>query len=223
MNKIIKLTLLLVLIFNCSYGQQRVTIKKIESRLITNEGVAFVGELKDKGNDHYMFPKWNNNGVLFVGNNVYGFGNINFNISTNSIDSRVSRDKFFMFKSTSVDSVSINGHMFKKVGNTLYEVLYEKKNDMFLKKYDIKYTAGHEGRMGGVQGASQTAVVYKYVVKSNDEFKRVELNKKSITALFENKKDVLESFVKKERLSFKKEKDIIRMFEYLSEYSSSII
>ena len=61
------------------------------------------------------------------------------------------------------------------------------------------------------------------MVKSNDEFKRVELNKKSITALFENKKDVLESFVKKERLSFKKEKDIIRMFEYLSEYSSSII
>ena len=71
MKKIAKLTLVLLLIANCTFAQKRISIKKIESRLITNEGVEFVGTLRDKNNDHYIFPKWSNNGVIFVGKKKY--------------------------------------------------------------------------------------------------------------------------------------------------------
>lgn len=221
MKKIATLTLLLLIGLNASVAQKRVTIKKIESRLITNEGIEFVGTLRDKNSDHYMFPRWSNNGVLYVGREVYGIGNINFNITTNAIDSRIAKDKLFMFNSSDVDSISINNHLFKKVGNLFYEVLFEKENSMFLKKYDIKYEAGHEGRMGGVTGPSQTSVIFRYVVVDPErKMNRVELNKKSILEVFQNKKEVLESYAKKKNLSFRKEEDIVKMLEYISDYSS---
>lgn len=223
MKKIAKLTLVLLLIANCTVAQKRISIKKIESRLITNEGVEFVGTLRDKNNDHYMFPKWNNNGVIFVDRKMYGIGNINFNITTNSVDSRITQDKLFMFQSSAVDSISINNHLFKRVGTLLYEVLYEGQNSTLLKKYDIKHVAGYEGRtgVGSKQGPSQTTVVLKYVVvKPGKRMENIELNKKSVLGIFENERDVLESYAKKEHLSFRKEEDIIKMFNFLATSSS---
>jgi hypothetical protein len=221
MKKIAKLTLVLLLIANVAVAQKRISIKKIESRLITNEGVEFVGTLRDKNNDHYMFPKWSNNGVIFVGKNKYGIGNINFNITTNSVDSRITQDKLFMFQSSSVDSISINNHLFKKVGTLLYEVLFERQNSMLLKKYDVSYKAGGVGRMGVVQGPGPTSVVFKYVVvKPGKRMEDIELNKRSVLEIFENERDVLESYAKKERLSFRKEEDIIKMLRFLSTFSS---
>ena len=223
MKKIAKLTLVLLLITNCALAQKRVTIKKIESRLITNEGVEFVGTLRDKNNDHYMFQKWNNNGVIFVGKKMYGIGNINFNITTNSVDSRITQDKLFMFQSSSVDSISINNRLFKRVGTLLYEVLFERQNSMFLKKYDVRSEVGHEGRtgVGGMQAPSQTSVIFKYViVKPGKRMENIELNKRSILAIFEDERDVLESYAKKEHLSFRKEEDIVKMLNFLSTSSS---
>ena len=222
MKKIAKLTLILLLIANCTLAQKRVTIKKIESRLVTNEGVEFVGTLRDKNNDHYMFPKWSNNGVIFVDRKMFGIGNINFNITTNSVDSRITQDKLFMFQSSSVDSIYINNHLFKKVGTLFYEVLFERQNSMLLKKYDIRHEEGHEGRtgVGGMQGPSQTTVVFRYVVvKPGKRMENIKLNKKSILEIFENESDVLESYAKKEHLSFRKEEDIIKMLNFLSTYS----
>jgi hypothetical protein len=221
MKKIAKLTLVLLLIANVAFAQKRISIKKIESRLITNEGVEFVGTLRDKNNDHYMFPRWSNNGVIFVGKKMYGIGNINFNITTNSVDSRITQDKLFMFQSSSVDSISINNHLFKKVGTLLYEVLFERQNSMLLKKYDVSYEAGQVGRMGVVKGPGPTSVVFKYiVVKPGKRMENIELNKRSILEIFENERDILESYAKKEHLSFRKEEDIIKMFRFLSSSSS---
>lgn len=223
MKKIAKLTLVLLLITNCALAQKRVTIKKIESRLITNEGVEFVGTLRDKNNDHYMFQKWNNNGVIFVDRKIYGIGNINFNITTNSVDSRITQDKLFMFQSSSIDSISINNRLFKRVGTLLYEVLFERQNSMLLKKYDVRREVGHEGRtgVGGMQAPSQTSVIFKYViVKPGKRMENIELNKRSILAIFENERDVLESYAKKEHLSFRKEEDIVKMLNFLSTSSS---
>ena len=223
MKKIAKLTLVLLLIANCTVAQKRISIKKIESRLITNEGVEFVGTLRDKNNDHYMFPKWNNNGVLFVDRKMYGIGNINFNITTNSVDSRITQDKLFMFQSSSVDSVSINNRLFKRVGTLLYEVLFEGQNNALLKKYDIRYEDGYEGRtgVGANQGPSQTSVVFKYVVvKPGKRMENIELNKKSILEIFENESDILVGYAKKEHLSFRKEEDIVKMLSFLATSSS---
>jgi len=48
----------------------------------------------------------------------------------------------------------------------------------------------------------------------------IKLNKKSILEIFENESDVLESYAKREHLSFRKEEDIIKMLNFLSISSS---
>lgn len=221
MKIIAKLSLVLLLVANFTFAQKRVTIKKIESRLITNEGIEFVGTIRDKNADQYMFPRWSNSGVIFVDNKMYGIGNINFNISTNSVDSRITQDKLFMFQSASVDSISINNHLFKKVGTMFYEVLFENQDNMLLKKYDVKNERVERGRMGVVKGSGKTYIVTNYIViKPDNQRANIELNKKSVLQIFENESDVLENYAKEENLSFRKEEDIVKMLKYLSSTSS---
>lgn len=218
--------LILFICFSINYiFAQQITIKYIESRLVTHQGIEFIGELKDKKNDLYSYSNWDNKGVIFVDNKRYYLGNLNFNVSTNSFDSRIKREKFFSYKSSEIDSVTINNHMFKKVSNSFYEVLFETENNLFLKKYEIKYKAGSVSRLDGSIGKSTTALIYKYLIKSDDAIKMISLNKKSILGLLKSEfdKENLETYVKTENLSYKKEEDTIKIFEFILKNSKILI
>jgi len=218
--------LILFICFSINYiFAQQITIKYIESRLVTHQGIEFIGELKDKKNDLYSYSNWDNKGVIFVDNKRYYLGNLNFNVTTNSFDSRIKREKFFSYKSSEIDSVTINNHMFKKVSNSFYEVLFETENNLFLKKYEIKYKAGSVSRLDGSIGKSTTALIYKYLIKSDDAIKMISLNKKSILGLLKSEfdKENLETYVKTENLSYKKEEDTIKIFEFILKNSKILI
>ena len=204
---------------------QKITINYIESRLVTHQGVEFVGVLKDKNNDLYTFPNWNNQGVIFIENNRYFLSNLNFNVATNSFESRIKRDELFSYKNSEIDSVTINNHLFKKVGNSFYEVLYEKDNNLFLKKYDIKYKEGTVSRLNGTVGKASTSLIHTYLVKSYESIESIELNKKDLLNLLkdDNQKDIVEEFVKSEHLSYRNEKDMIEIIEFMVNNSGKII
>ena len=216
-QKRVLILLVTYLICNLSYSQN-ITIKNIESRLITHQGVEFVGELKDnKAGDLYMLPNWNNEGILFLNNKKYSLANLNFNISTNSFDSRVDRKKRFSYKNSTIDSVVINKQLFKKVEGVFYEVIFENKDNLFLKRHHFKVHGGAINRLNLTVGKSYTTLDYDYLIKVADVFKKVELNKKGIIKLVETKasQELLIDFVKKEKLSYKKEKDFIEIFKYI--------
>ncbi|SNR63920.1 hypothetical protein [Lutibacter flavus] len=214
-QKRVLILLVTFLIYNFSYSQ-KITIKNIESRLITHQGVEFVGELKDLSNDTYLYPNYSNEGVLYYANQKYIISNINFNATTNSFESRIKRDKLFSFKSSLIDSIKINNHLFKNINNTFYEVLFEKGENAFLKKHDIEYREGAINRLDGKVGRTRTYLIYNFLVKLNGDFKKLELNKKGITELFVDNKynDSIEQFVDKERLSYKKENDVIKILKF---------
>ena len=225
MKNIFKFILIFCFFVSKSNGQQ-ITIKRIESRLITNEGVEFIGNIKDKNNDLYSYSNWNNNGILFLQNKIYTLSNINFNITSNTFDSRITRDKFFSFKTSEIDSVSINNLKFKNIGNSFYEVLYETENKLFLKKYDIKYQEGIDNRLGGrTLGKRKAQVSNNYLVKLGETFKKVELDKSSILDLIDNENDKMQliNFVKEKNLSYKRVNDVIKIFKYIFKNSNKII
>lgn len=213
LKRIVKLVLLSCFLGNYAYGQ-RITIKSIESRLITHQGAEFIGELKDKNKDLYSFSNWSNEGVLYVGNKKYSLSNINFNVSTNSFDSRIDRERLFSYRNSTLDSVIINDHLFKRVRNSFYEVLCEKGNNQLLKLHSLKYHEGSVNRLSGTVGESKRTLTFKYLIKFEGEFKKIELNKKSILSLLKNK-DLLVKFVKKQNLSYKKEKDVVRILSFI--------
>ena len=215
MRKILNTTLFL-LIVNGVLGQS-LTIKAIESRLVTHQGVEFVGELKDVKNDHYSFNNWSNEGILYLNATQYNIANINFNASNNSFESRIDRKKIFAYKNANIDSVSINDRKFKKIDDYFFEVLTEKENFYLLKKHDIEFHEGVMNRMHLKEGEGFTTLTYRYLVKVEDDFKTLSLNKKSILSLLEtkNEQEELIDYVKKNNLSFKREHDVSRILEYL--------
>tara|TARA_R110001583_G_scaffold1670_3_gene12993 strand:- start:837 stop:1514 length:678 start_codon:yes stop_codon:yes gene_type:complete len=211
--------LLFIFCIYCNYSySQRITIKYIESRLVTHQGVEFIGELKDsKSADLYMLPNWDNEGVMFLNNKKYLLSNINFNISTNCFDSRIDREKLFSYKSSTIDSVEINDHLFKRVDDVFYEVLFENENNYFLKRHHFKVHKGAINRLNLSVGKSYTTLDYNYLIKLANVFEKVELNKKGIINLLKDSEDqeLLIQFVKTQDLSYKKEKDFIEIFKYI--------
>jgi len=225
MKKIIKLLILILVVYSIGYSQQ-ITIKNIESRLVTHQGVEFIGELNDRRNDDiYMSNNWDNEGVLYLNDKSYSLSNINFNVTKNSFDSRIDRIKLFAFSNSSLDSVEINNHLFKKIDGIFYEVIFEKDGSYLLKKHDIKVTKGAINRLDLSEGKSFTSLIYKYLIKSDNKFRKFDLNKRSIVDLIDDEKeqDKLVEFVKDGRLSYKKEEDIKEIFEYILKNSDNII
>lgn len=221
MKKILVLTLITI-VFSTYSNAQQITIKNIESRLITHQGVEFIGELKDRNNDIYSFSDWNNNAIIFVDHKRYLLSNINFNVSTNKFDSRIKRGELFCYKNSGIDSISINNLMFKKISNSFYQVLFEKENSLFLKKHDLKYKAGVVNRIDGNEGSPSISLKYRYAVKVDDLFKYIELNKRDILSLLksEEEEELINSFVKEKGLSYKKEKDVTKIIQYMLQNSS---
>ncbi|REE80399.1 hypothetical protein BX611_2041 [Lutibacter oceani] len=225
MKKIAKLFILIFFVYINGYSQQ-ITIKKIESRLVTHQGVEFIGELNDKrSEDIYMSNNWDNEGVLYLNKKSYTLSNINFNVTRNVFDSRIDREKLFSFKNSSLDSVEINKHLFKKFGDVFYEVLFEKEDVYLLKKHDIKVNKGAINRLNLSEGKSFTSLVYKYLIKSKGNFQKFDFNKRSIVELIEGEKEQekFKDFVKDQKLSYKKEDDIKEIFKYILRNSNKII
>ncbi|HEY9220675.1 MAG TPA: hypothetical protein VIO43_03760 [Lutibacter sp.] len=223
MKKSILISFIFYLVCANSYAQQ-ITIKNIESRLVTHQGVEFIGELRNVSNDKYSYSNWSNQGVLFLNSNAYYLSNINYNITTNAFESRVSKSQLFSFKSSLLDSVSVNNHLYKKISDSFYEVLLENGNNLFLKKWDIAYQPGVENRLDGTVGKSNALVIFKYLVKFEDEVTQIEFNKNSILSLVENDfQKVLEEFIDKEKLSYKRESDIVKILIFMFNNSGKMI
>jgi hypothetical protein len=213
MNITIKITLLFFFISNIAIAQF-VTIKKVESTLVTHQGIEFTGKLIDKNRDLHMFLDWKNQGVIHMDGKVYRIRNINLNVSDNTIDSKV-KEKYFIYKARLIDSISINNRNFKRLGRSFYEVLLEKKDNLFLKKFYSRQLNSKSNRLGRTIVRTSKILKFKYLIQSNDEFIKIELNKKSILGLFEDKQDILLNYVKDEKLSYKKEEDLIKILNFM--------
>lgn len=217
MKKITIQVLFFCFIANINFAQQHVTINHIQSRLVTNEGVEFIGELIELNDDLYAFDSWDNNGIIYINNKQYALGNLNFNVTTNKFNSRIKRDQLFLYKSADIEAVSINNHLFKKIGDYFYEVLIEENGEQLLKKYEVKYKAGSVSRLNGSVGKPSVSLEFKYLIKTEESITLIELNKKSIIDLIPNEQNLnnFENYVEKEKLSYRNEDDTIKMVEFI--------
>ncbi|MDV7185729.1 hypothetical protein R3X25_00425 [Lutibacter sp. TH_r2] len=219
MKKIVFITILMSAI---NIFSQRISISHIESRIVTNEGVEFIGNLKDKNSsDIYTYDGWDNESIIYVDKKGYLLSNINFNTISNNFESRISREKYFTYKNVFIDSVKIRGHVFKKVNNAFYEVLLDKNENTLLKKHDVEYKAGIVNRLDGKVGKSKVYSIYKYMIKLGDKMETIELNKKSINNFFNDDSELVD-FVKQQHLSYKKEKDLIRILDFMFDKKNGI-
>ena len=172
----------------------------------------------------YLFDEWNNDGeIQTLTGERFLVRNINLNISRNAFEAKVNdNDSIFSFNFNNIKQIIINNKYYKNYfyneDNRVYELVYTGNTFSILKGFSVKLVTGSGNPM---VNRSNDKYVKKesYFIRSTDKktIESFKMNKRSLNKLFENSfKDVsrILAFIDSANLSYKDEKDVIRMLEY---------
>ena len=192
----------------------------------TNFGTSFFYNQPSKVilGSAYLFDEWNNDGeIQTLTGERFLVRNINLNISRNSFEAKINdNDSIFSFNFNNIKQIIINGKYYKNYfyneDNRVYELVYSGKTFSILKGFTVKLVTGSGNPM---VNRSNDKYVKKesYFIRSTDKktIESFKMNKRSLNKLFENNlKDVsrILAFIGSGNLSYKVEKDVIRMLEF---------
>tara|TARA_Y100000814_G_scaffold215871_1_gene160652 strand:- start:316 stop:1005 length:690 start_codon:yes stop_codon:yes gene_type:complete len=192
----------------------------------TNFGTSFFYNQPSKVilGSAYLFDEWNNDGeIQTLTGERFLVRNINLNISRNAFEAKVNdNDSIFSFNFNNIKQIIINGKYYKNYfyneDNRVYELVYIGKTFSILKGFTVKLVTGSGNPM---VNRSNDKYVKKesYFIRYTDKktIESFKMNKRSLNKLFENNlKDVsrILAFIGSGNLSYKDEKDVIRMLEF---------
>jgi len=192
----------------------------------TNFGTSFFYNQPSKVilGSAYLFDEWNNDGeIQTLTGERFLVRNINLNISRNAFEAKVNdNDSIFSFNFNNIKQIIINDKYYKNYfyneDNRVYELVYTGNTFSILKGFAVKLVTGSGNPM---LNRSNDKYVKKesYFIRSTDKktIESFKMNKRSLNKLFENSfKDVnrILAFIDSANLSYKDEKDVIRMLEY---------
>ncbi len=167
----------------------------------------------------YLFKKWDNHTVIHaIDKHSYLLKNININIQNNTIISKIGTDSIFTFNLNTIDRIVVNLKTYKPF---LYEntqricrVIYESNEFSLLKGFKIKTISGSANPMVN-RPTDKLVQRSSYFIKKGEQLKPFKLSKKKILALMPvDKAQTVKRYVKKHRLSFKKDYHVQRILNY---------
>lgn len=174
-----------------------------------------------KGSPH-LFDQ-NQVGIISVkGGKDLQINNMNYNGYTDRIVVIVSTDSIFSFDAASISKVVLGTRNFesirdyKKSGSGFYEVVASSDGLKLLKKHHAEI---REGAFNPMTQKQQTPDRYAmksdyYIYQDGGDFKEIKVKRKTISKYFKNKKKEVENFAKENKLSFKKEEDLKKIFHF---------
>ncbi len=168
----------------------------------------------------YAFKDWGNIGSLHIDGKNHHLADVNFNMWTNTIESRVGKDSVYIFDLANVEYASINNRKFKSFyfakenKDKIFEVLYDGDEFTMLKGYEVGIKRGDPDPLMVKKVVNKYFTTKTYYIKDGNNFKAITLKKKSMLPLFKDKANVVGVFVKQNKLSFKKDKDLKKIFDY---------
>ncbi len=169
----------------------------------------------------YLFDTWDNLGSIEYDNKKYILKDVNYNILLDQFEYKISSDSVFVFDNN-IDLVHLANKKFKKyyldvnLGRKYCEVVFEGINYSLIKKYDVRLReAGPNPLMLKDQG-NKFITSKKYYIKNNvtNSLFSIKFKKKNIVSLFPDKENDIKSYIKKNKFSFKKENDLVKIFKY---------
>ena len=164
----------------------------------------------------YLFNNWKNYPVVVKSkdNKIFTLDNVNFNLRTNRLVTKISQDSIFVLNMKSIETVDIQGKVFKKVdteiGSRIFEVIYESEKVSLLNFHSVKLV---EGSVNPMLSRKTDKLVHKevYYVLNGQGINELRLKKKSILNSFasnDNEKNSLLKYFLENKLSFKKIYDV---------------
>lgn len=173
---------------------------------------------------YYLFKNWKNICIINTTDGNYKIQNGNINIKDQRFESKFGKDSIFSFNLTNINFIIINNRKFVKVQennykkNKIYEVIYEDENKNLLKEYYIELKKGEIDPLMIKPTRDKYITRTQYFLSEDEKFNKIKLNKKNLNNAFEaSKKNSVKSYVKKHKLSYRKENDVRKILTFSSD------
>ncbi|HIP48762.1 MAG TPA: hypothetical protein EYG92_07345 [Lutibacter sp.] len=169
---------------------------------------------------NYLFKTWENKNVIHYKEGNQILKNININVKDNNFEFKISEKSVLIIDPKNIEYITINYknykfYSFEGSHNKIFEIVALSKKIEILKSFEIYFVKG-------IANPVITNPIDKYVlktryhIKKEDKISDFKLKKKRILSIFSDKKDEITKYVKKNKLSYKKEKDVKQIFSYYS-------
>jgi len=221
--------IVIVFLLSVSIFSQDTHVVESQGGLITAATFSNGGVIHNPPNDlvgsPYLFKEWDNKNFVHLVNATdekatVKLLSINLNVQLNKFTTKIDDKTVFSFNQDYFDYVIINNRRFEFFNDfnsnskKIYEIIGS-VNDMKLVKGFSTYII--KGKVSGYQTSApvdKIKIKSQYYIKDGDNLIKIKLKKKTILALMKDKQKEVQSFAKKEKLSFKKEKDLRAIFRF---------
>jgi len=196
------------------------TIIQIATSNTTGSTGTFINKPKDIIGNIYVFENWNNSCNIKIGDKVYKLKNINLNMKSDQFEAKVGKDSMFAFNTSNIDYIIIKNRKFKsfyvpeKEKNRNFELIYDGIDIKLLKEYEVGIKYNDPDPLMVKENVDNYFTTITYYIRKGEDIKQIKLKKKDIRNLFDSKASVVDKFVKENKLSYKKEKDLNKIFIY---------
>jgi hypothetical protein len=186
---------------------------------VSATGTGFWVPAKNVNNDItgsvYLFDNWIGNFNIFdSSDNKFLVTNLNYNIKTNTLESKVSNDSVFQFDLGNIKKVSFGNKKYEVVDGKLVESLFNSDKLNIYKEFTVKVI---EATLNPMTQENITDRKYvkksKFLVKKNDLVQELKLNKKNVLSLFEKNQNDVKKFVKDNNLNYSDENDLFKILK----------
>jgi|TARA_B110000037_G_C16950104_1_gene436448 hypothetical protein len=178
--------------------------------------MRFVNPPRTVDGSIYLFEDWKNYPVIIKSkdNKTFTLNNVNFNLRTNRLVTKISQDSIFVLNMKQIDNINILGKVFKKIdseiGSRVFEVIYESDKVSILNFHSVKLV---EGSVNPMLSRKNDKLIHKevYYLLNDSGITEFRLKKKFILESFANNEAEKKSLLKyysKNKLSFKNLNDL---------------
>ena len=184
----------------------------------TNSVGIYFNKPKNIVGDIYVFKGWNNRSKIVIGDQVYKLSNINLNIKTDKFEAKVGKDSMFVFNTSNINHIFINNRKFKSFyflkedKNKNFEIIYDGKVIKILKGYEVGIKYNEPDPLMVKKNVDNYFTTVTYYIRKEEGIKQIKLKKKTVLGLLSDKASFVSKFVKENKLSYKNEKDINKIF-----------
>ncbi|MAD96637.1 MAG: hypothetical protein CMB99_04840 [Flavobacteriaceae bacterium] len=164
----------------------------------------------------FLYEDWLANIVVFgADNRTYRYNNANYNLKERKFFVKLQNDSIYEINIKNLNYVVLNNKKFELVKGDYVERMAKGKINVF-KQHALSIKEGmKDGTTKEKITPDRYVVKSAYVYLKNDALVPFKLKKKAIIGILElDDKKKFQSDIKKRKLSFKKEKDVIKIFEY---------
>lgn len=167
----------------------------------------------------YLFSNWEGKNEVYVSEKTrYAVKTLNYNIKTNVLEARISKDSVFQFEIEKIYAIKHDLIEYKKYKingiSKLFQEIYVSDNIKFIKGFFVVINKSVFNPLTQALAEEEgSSIKEKYYLKLNNrDFVEFNLNEKSVLKLLGSKSDEIKKFASNMKLNFKSEADLSKIF-----------